>query len=168
MKSVMCWTKPASHHNTSKRLCPPHCLSAHEYFSQLLSKAAALSKSAIPLVEKRENDMATALTNENQARHYTEYLFDNAGERPEMRFRDLSELHDDHTVRHLDQRGGRGRVVLSGGRRQRIDHLLALCAGGFHRTRAGCGYRSALSSSAVFSEPGSVAPRPSPGAATDR
>jgi len=105
MKSVMCWTKPASHHNSSKRLCPPHCLSAHEYFSQLLSKAAAPSKSAIPLVENRENDMATALTNENQARHNTEYLFDDAGERPEMRFRDLSELHDDHTIRHLDQRG---------------------------------------------------------------
>ena len=35
----------------------------------------------------------------------TEYPFDNAGERPEMRFRGLSELHDDHTVRHLDQRG---------------------------------------------------------------
>jgi len=53
---------------------------------------------------KRMN-MATALTNENQARHNTEYLFDDAGKRPEMRFRDLSELHDDHTVRHLDQRG---------------------------------------------------------------
>jgi len=41
--------------------------------------------------------MATALANETQTRHNTEYLFNNAGERAETRFRNLPALQDAHT-----------------------------------------------------------------------
>jgi SAM-dependent methyltransferase len=63
--------------------------------------------------------MATALANETQTRHNTEYLFNNAGERAETRFRNLPALHDAHTIDHLKERGikeGWSCLEIGGGR----------------------------------------------------
>jgi ubiquinone/menaquinone biosynthesis C-methylase UbiE len=48
---------------------------------------------------------ATAQTNEGPTTLNTEYHFDNAGERAEVRFRDWASLHDETTIHHLNQLG---------------------------------------------------------------
>jgi hypothetical protein len=50
--------------------------------------------------------MTSAHTNENHTTHNIQYLCHNGGERgAETRFRNLSALHDVHTIHHLTQRG---------------------------------------------------------------
>lgn len=49
--------------------------------------------------------MQTARTNETRTERPIEYVFDNAQELAEIRYRELSELYDAQTIRHIEQRG---------------------------------------------------------------
>lgn len=49
--------------------------------------------------------MQTAQPNENRAERPIEYVFDNGNKPAETRYRELSTLYDEQTIRHLEQRG---------------------------------------------------------------
>ena len=100
------------------------------------------------------DDMATAPPSENQTRHSTTDVVDNASDSNDVCFSTLSALHACAHNPSPKSAGNRRRMVLSGGwRARRIDHVLALCTSGCYGTRASHGHRTAVSSSVVFSEP---------------